>query len=180
MTKNNLYLSFCAPPPTNGMIYHPGFCWCYNDQYSDVYELRWIPNFIDQIMAVEFAISAIGNQKIEKIYTGQRHFPWTINNAFHTQRKSRWKLLGENAQRLKKYLDANDIIITYPMRGDIHDTIYRYGMCRVMKKLGKITLPGHTKLNKSEPFSIPRTYNICRLETILKQKGIISEVDGEV
>jgi hypothetical protein len=180
LTSNNLYLSFFAPPPSYGTIYNPGFCWCYNDKYSNVYELRWVPNFIDQIMAIEFAISAINNQKIETIYTGQRHFPWTINNAFHTQRKSRWRLLGENAQRLKTYLDANNIIIDYPKRGDIHDTIYRYGLYRVASTLGKIVLPGHTKSNNFEPNSTPPSYNIQKLETILKQKGIISEVDGKV
>lgn len=179
--ENNLYVSFYAPAPTKGTIYYPGFCWYYNGKYSDVYELRWIPNFIDQILVIEYILFDLKGQ-VNKIYTGQRHFPWTINNAFHTQRKkgSIWYPLGDASKRLKKYLDENKIELLYPKRGDIHDDIYRYGLAIVAGTLGKIVLPGHTKNKKFEPKSIPRSYNIEKLETRLLTKGIISETYRKV
>lgn len=180
MLDNNLYVCFYAPGPNNaGTMHYPGFCYYYDGKYSEVYELRWVPNFIDQIITIEFILSGIKG-KVDKIYTGQRHFPWTINNAFHTQRKSHWKPLGDAAKRLKKYLDDNNIEILYPMRGDVHDDVYRYGLCRVAMTLGRIVLPGHIKNKNFEPKSAPRAYNIQKLESRLIKKGIISETYREV
>lgn len=175
-TKNNLYVSFYAPAPSRGQIYKPGFCWCYNDQYSIVYESRWVPNFVDQILSIEFALSEIDISNLEAIYTGPRSFPWTIKNAdYYQKRPKQYVILGQCASRFKKYIESNNIELKYPARGDIHDNIYRYGMYRVAEKLGKIIMPGHEILEFKRNKSLYASYKIPKIEKTLNKKGIISE-----
>lgn len=170
-TKNNLYFSFFAPAPSRGEIYVPGFCWCFNDEYSKVYETKWVPCFSDQIICVEFALAEIGC-KPDIIFTGPRHFPWSIKNAgLYKRRGERWKTLDFYAKRLK----STGIEIKYPQRGDIHDNIYRYGMYRVAEKLGKIVLPGNEKPKINQGEQLYAAYNLRKVEPILIQKGIVSE-----
>lgn len=156
-------------------MYIHGYCWCFNDQYSDVYEIDFFPNFIDQILIIESILKKIDITNLKIIYTGQRHFPWTIKNAELRNDAAKWRKLGEHALRLKKYLDANKIDLLYPMRGDENDAIYRYGMYRVAEKFGTIPIPGALRNEESSKKTIFHAYNIRRLEKILMKKGIISE-----
>lgn len=175
-TWNNLYISFYAPAPSRGQIYKPGFCWCYNDKYSIVYESRWVPNFVDQIMSIEFALSEIDTTNLKAIYTGPRNFPWTIyNTEFYRKRPKQYVILGECSLRFKKYIESSNIKLIYPARGDIHDNIYRYGMYRVAEKLGKIIIPGHEILKLDCNNRMYSSYNIKTVEKNLTKKGIVSE-----